>query len=185
MNVSRCRVLGYVVLGVLTALMDATTTAQAGATPSLQRPQFFAQGDVAGCINRPAGSETMSVAAIKALIEQARELWTSGNADGFAALFTPDGEFIVPGKRWTGPGAIRKVAADYAAAYSNVKIDIHRILVDGNQAVVEWSWQDTENATGRRSQADDAIVVDFQDGQISRWREYIDTQTPTSQAQPD
>ena len=39
---------------------------------------------------------------IRAMIEQAGQAWVAGDADAFAALFTPDGEFIVPGKRWQG-----------------------------------------------------------------------------------
>jgi uncharacterized protein (TIGR02246 family) len=116
---------------------------------------------------------------IHALIQQARDAWVNGDADAFANLFTPDGELIVPGNRWVGPEAIREVAASFAAGASDVKIEIRRILVMGNQAVVEWYWEDTEKASGRRNRADDAIVVDFTGGRIQRWREYIDAQTPT------
>jgi limonene-1,2-epoxide hydrolase len=68
--------------------------------------------------------------------------------------------------------------ADFVSTHSEVKIDIRRIAIDGAVAVVEWSWEDKENGTERRSQADDAIVIDFTVAGISRWREYIDTQTP-------
>lgn len=120
----------------------------------------------------------MQPEAIRAIIEQAREAWISGDADGFASLFTPDGEFIVPGKHWRSRSAIREVLAGFAERYSSIHIDIRRIIVDGDQAVVEWYWEDTKNETGIRHRADDAIVVDFKDGRISRWREYIDTKTP-------
>jgi uncharacterized protein (TIGR02246 family) len=115
---------------------------------------------------------------IRTMLKQASRAWVTGDADAFAALFTPEGEFTVPGKRWQGQAAIREVAAGFADRYSNVQIDIRRIIVDGNQAVVEWRWEDLKKATGVRSKADDAIVVDFEDRLISRWREYIDTQSP-------
>jgi len=115
---------------------------------------------------------------IRRLIRQAGQAWIAGDADTFAGLFTSDGEFVVPGKRRQGPSAIREVLAGFAQGYSDIKIDIRRIIVDGDQAVVEWYWEDTKNATGVRNRADDAIVVDFKDGRISRWREYIDTKTP-------
>ena len=114
---------------------------------------------------------------IRSIIEQSAQAWTTGNADSFAALFAPDGEFVVPGKVHRGREAIRDVTASFAARYSNVNIEIRRIIVDGDQAVVEWYWEDTKNETGARSRADDAIVVDFIDGQIVRWREYIDTKS--------
>ena len=116
---------------------------------------------------------------IRAMIEQAGQAWVAGDADAFAALFTPDGEFIVPGKRLQGQAAIREVLARFAERYSDVRVDIRRTIIDGDQAVVEWYWEDTKNATGVRNRAEDAIVVDFKDGRISRWREYIDTKSPT------
>jgi uncharacterized protein (TIGR02246 family) len=114
---------------------------------------------------------------IRSRIQQAADAWMAGDADAFAEMFVPEGEFIVPGNCWLGQAAIRQVAADFASAYSEVKIDIRRIVVDGNSAVVEWHWQETETATGKRGAADDAIAIDFQNGRISRWREYIDTQS--------
>ena len=115
---------------------------------------------------------------MRAMIERAGQAWVAGDADAFAALFVPDGDFIVPGKRLRGQAAIREVLAGFAERYSDVKVDIRRIIVEGDRAVVEWYWEDTKNATGVRNKADDAIVVDFRDGRISRWREYIDAQSP-------
>lgn len=135
-------------------------------------------GKVAGARHKVGGG-IMKPEEIRSVIKQASNAWIAGDAETFAALFMPDGEFIVPGDRWIGQAEIRKVAADYALAYSDVKINIRRIIIDGNQSVVEWDWEDKENATGIRSQANDAIVVDFKNGQISRWREYIDTKSPT------
>jgi uncharacterized protein (TIGR02246 family) len=117
---------------------------------------------------------------MRSLIQQAATAWTSFDADTFAALFVPDGEFIVPGHCWVGQAAIRQATTDFSATYSDVKIDIQRILIDGNQAVVEWHWQETEKATGKKGNAMDAIVVDFQNGRIRRWREYIDLQSHIS-----
>ncbi|MGK7924067.1 MAG: nuclear transport factor 2 family protein [Spirulina sp.] len=109
----------------------------------------------------------------RSIIHQAAEAWITGDADTFASLFLPDGEFIVPNNCWVGTAKIKQVAADFAADYE-VKIEIQRIIVDGDRAVVEWHWSDIEKATGKCNQADDAIVVDFKMGKISRWREYID-----------
>ena len=117
---------------------------------------------------------------VRTLIEQARDAWVARDADAFAQMFVPDGELIVPGERWQGRAKIRAEVAHFAQQYSDVKIGIRRIIVEGNQAVVEWHYEDTENATGLRNQADDAIIVDFKDGHISRWREYFDDKTPAS-----
>lgn len=117
---------------------------------------------------------------IRVLIEKARDAWVAQDADALAQLFTSDGELIVPGKRWQGQEKIREEVTQFAQQSSNVKIDIQRIIIEGSQAVVEWYYEDTEKASGNRNKADDVIVVDFKEGRISRWREYIDTKTPVS-----
>ncbi|MGL4617815.1 nuclear transport factor 2 family protein [Chroococcidiopsis sp.] len=136
----------------------------------------------------PAGRKTTSPEQIRTIVRQARDSWVNGDADAFAALFTSDGELIVPGQKWVGRAAIRKAAADFATYASNVKIDIRQIIIEGDaeggtlsrdhRAAVEWYWEDTEKASGRRNRADDAIIVDFVAGKIKRWREYIDSKTP-------
>lgn len=115
---------------------------------------------------------------IQSIIQQAREAWLTGDAVAFAALFVAEGEFIAPGNRWIGPEQIRQAAADYASAYDVLQINIRQIIQVGDRAVVEWYWQDREKATGNETQADDAIVIDFQAGCIARWREYIDAISP-------
>jgi uncharacterized protein (TIGR02246 family) len=122
----------------------------------------------------------MKPATINSIIQQASQAWTTGNADLFASLFTPDGEFVVPGEIHRGPEAIRQVAQSFADRYSDVTIKIRRIIFAFDHCVVEWYWEDTKNETGARSRADDAIIIDFKDDLISRWREYIDTKSPSA-----
>ncbi len=115
---------------------------------------------------------------IRRLSEKVRNAWVARDANALAQMFAPEGELIVPGKRWQGQAKIRQEVTRFAQQYSDVKIDIQRIIVEGNHAVVEWYYEDTEKATGLRNQADDVIVIDFKDGRISRWREYFDNKTP-------
>ena len=111
---------------------------------------------------------------VQALVETARQAWLTGNGNAFAALFTDQGEFIAPGNRWVGHRQIYQAVVDYAAAYDEVSINIRRIIQENEQILIEWDWQEREKVTGRRSQAEDAIVVDLEQGRIRRWREYID-----------
>lgn len=127
----------------------------------------------------PANSESFtSPPEIRRMIQHARDAWLTGNPDRFAELFAADGEFIVPGQRWQGPADIRQALAEFAADYSVLDIQIRQIVIDGDHAVVEWQWRDRNSETGDETIADDAIAIDFEAGQITRWREYIDTQTP-------
>lgn len=125
-------------------------------------------------------SQSMNQEDIQILIEKAKDAWVAQDVDALAQLFTVDGELIVPGQSWRGQKRILEEVTHFKEQYSDVKIDIHRIIVGENQAAVEWHYEDTEKATGRRNKADDVIVVDFRDGKISRWREYFDTQTPAN-----
>lgn len=125
-------------------------------------------------------SQNMKQEDIRTLIKQARKAWVARDADALIHLFTPDGEIIVPGQRWRGQAKIREEVTRFAQQYSDVKIDIRRIIIEDNQAAVEWYYEDTEKATGLRNKVDDVIVVDFKDGRISRWREYFDSTTPAS-----
>ena len=127
-------------------------------------------------------NQDMKPKEMQTVIEQARDAWEIRDAEAIAQLFTPDGELIVPGQRWQGQAEIRAEVSRFAQQYSNVKIVIRRMLFANNQAAVEWYYEDTENATGIRNKADDAIIVDFKDGRISRWREYFDTKTPVSKS---
>jgi uncharacterized protein (TIGR02246 family) len=129
-----------------------------------------------------AEEHAMTPNDVRRVIERARQSWIDGDGVAFAELFTSDGEFIAPGKRWRGHDAIRDVTDHFASKNSDVHIDIRRIIVDGDQAVIEWFWRCTVDATGALDIADDAIVVDFKEGLITRWREYIDTKTPAAPA---
>ncbi len=138
----------------------------------------LAPTDWVGVVN--ARYEDMQPADIRTLIEKARDAWVARDAEALAQLFTTDGELIVPGQRWQGQAKIREEVGRFAQQYSDVKIDIRRIIIDRSRAVVEWYYEDTDKETGRRDKSDDAIVVDFKDGKISRWREYFDDKTPAN-----
>ncbi|WP_035140092.1 nuclear transport factor 2 family protein [Fischerella sp. PCC 9605] len=113
------------------------------------------------------------------LIHQAKDAWVALDGDALAQLFTLDGELIVPGQKWQGQAKIREAVSRLGQQSKEIKIDIQRIIISGDQAVVEWHYEETEKATNHHTSTDDAIVIDFQDGRISRWREYFDTETPS------
>jgi uncharacterized protein (TIGR02246 family) len=150
------------ILGIVIVLIGITNPVQA--TPMISNVN----------LQQP---ESMQPEEIRAMIKQAGDAWVNEDAEAFASLFSQDGEFIVPGNRWLGRKAIREVAEGFFKSYSNVKVEIKQIIIEGDRAAVEWYWEDREDATGRLNRADDAIVVEFQEGQIVRFREYIDTAT--------
>lgn len=114
----------------------------------------------------------------RTMIETARKAWIDCDAHAFVQLFSPSGQMRVPGQCWIGREAIYAAMQAYCETSSVIGIDIKHMIVEGDRASVEWSWHDVERTTGHHHQADDAIIVVFQDGLIASWREYIDTETP-------
>ena len=114
---------------------------------------------------------------IVTIINQAKDAWMHGDAFGFASLFIDDGELIVPGKRWQGKEAIHDAFTEFTAKNLKVNIEIRRIFIAKDSAAVEWYWEETDNETKKKQPAEDVIVVDFENGYIRRWREYIDSQS--------
>jgi uncharacterized protein (TIGR02246 family) len=110
---------------------------------------------------------------IREQIKKAVFCWQTGDAEGFASLFTLDGEFIDPQQQWFGQSSIRNAVARFAQTNCQVKFSIRRILIDGNVAAIERS-RENEEQTSDLPSSEDFIVVDFRNGQISRWREYLD-----------
>lgn len=108
------------------------------------------------------------------VIHQAADAWMNGRADAFVELFRSDGVFVFPGQSLIGPEAIRQAFAEFYGEHHSVQIEIQNIVLSGDCAAVEWIWQDTESTSGKRTIAEDAILIDFVKGGIQRWREYID-----------
>jgi uncharacterized protein (TIGR02246 family) len=113
----------------------------------------------------------------KIIIHQAKTAWIDGNDQAFAELFTADGKFIVPGDSWQGKQEILDAFQSFKATHVVNAIEISNIILQGNQALVEWSWEEKEIRSGKISKAEDAIAIDFKGNQIKRWREYIDSES--------
>ena len=121
--------------------------------------------------------QSTQAATLRSIILQTKDAWGKGDAAAFANLFVEDGELIVPGQRWQGRAAIQAESARFLENFT-VAIEIRTMLIDGNQAAVEWDWIEISKTTGQKnSQAQDAIVIDFEGSRIRRWREYIDVKT--------
>lgn len=114
----------------------------------------------------------MTPREIRRVIKIAADACTTGDAETFASLFTTEGKILIAGRQIVGKAAIEKATADYLATRQEIQITLDNILVEDNQAVVEWTWEDTKIETGQRSRTNNAIVVQFKAGLICQWREY-------------
>lgn len=109
---------------------------------------------------------------IRDCIHRAVQACQDKDAIAFSQLFLPDAEVLLSnGTRLIGRTEIARVTATYFERCGEIAIAIHRIVVEGSCAGVEWSWQEgqlTENA----------IAIEFQQGAISCWREYRRQSSP-------
>lgn len=102
--------------------------------------------------------------------------WQEGDMAAIAAGYAPDVVLIAPGGvRLEGLAALRENNARYFAEYTDIRVELKRVILDGDQGALEWTWSETRRADGRRRSVDDAIVFVLRDGKIVYWAEYFDT----------
>ncbi|MEM7030382.1 MAG: nuclear transport factor 2 family protein [Chloroflexota bacterium] len=118
----------------------------------------------------------MNLTQAKALVHRQAKAWEQADIETVIADFAEDGVFISPGGTWQGHKAIRKAMSDFFEQAKDVKIEILRVLVDGQQGAIEWRWREFRLTDSQYHSADDAIIfaVNAQN-KIVYWREYFDT----------
>lgn len=112
---------------------------------------------------------------VSSLIQRQAQAWQEGKVEQIMADFAEDAVFIVPGSIFKGR-EIASAAAKYFEQYQNTQIKIHRIIYDYPHGAVQWSWQDVERQTGKKTSAEDVIIFALKEQKIVYWREYIEPQ---------
>jgi uncharacterized protein (TIGR02246 family) len=124
------------------------------------------------------GRKIMATSTLTDLVTRQAQAWQAADPEAIVRDFAPDGRFIAPGGRWQGRAAIGAAAADFFAHIAAVRISITRILVDGDQGAVEWTWSEQRLGSDQWHTVEDAIVFEVRHGQLIYWREYFDTASP-------
>jgi uncharacterized protein (TIGR02246 family) len=120
----------------------------------------------------------MNHADVQQLVERMAVAWMQRDITTIVGLFTEDGEFITPGGAARGRAAIAAAATTFFAQPLTVTVTITRVLVDGVQGAVEWTWRETSSTSGADRTMQDAIIFALRDDKLAYWREYFDpTQT--------
>ena len=125
-------------------------------------------------MSQSPGTAQDAAADIAAIVRVQASAWAAGDADAIAGAFSDPCEFIVPGMRLTHPHEIRRAAEDHRARYRDVRVEVERIISQGDSAAVEWTWTDTDKKTGAVARVQDAIVLRVAKGKLIYWREYMD-----------
>ncbi len=98
-----------------------------------------------------------------------------GDAEGVAALFTPDATYQEPPiYSFTGRDAMRAFVADFAARHTDVSFAILRGFADeaGTRLAAEWRFSYTRTADGTPRVFEGISMVELRDGLIASWRGY-------------
>jgi uncharacterized protein (TIGR02246 family) len=111
---------------------------------------------------------------IKQLVERQANAWETANIEKLLADFAEDSVFVVPGSIYRGKQQIKQAAESYFRQFTDTKVTIKRVIVQGDEGAVEWTWSEKNKETGEKAQADDAIIFELESGKIKYWREYID-----------
>jgi limonene-1,2-epoxide hydrolase len=108
------------------------------------------------------------------LLLQRIRAWRDEDLDAIMADYADDIVHVSPYGKRVGVAAMRAANQRYLAEYTGFEVQLHRLVVEGDQGALEWTWTETRRTDGLRRSADDAIVFVLRDGQIAYWREYFD-----------
>ena len=117
----------------------------------------------------------MDLEATREFVERQARAWERADVEAIVNEFAEDGALISPGGRWQGHEAVRSTVSSFFAEASDVQITITRVVADGDQGALEWTWSETRLSDGSRRTAEDGIIFELCDGRIVYWREYFDT----------
>jgi uncharacterized protein (TIGR02246 family) len=138
-------------------------------------------GSATGARHAPTNSErreeAMTRAAILAALNAQTRAWEAGDLDALLADFAPDAVLLAPATYLSGTDAIRTSFASYLATHSVRRIDLTRVVIDGDAGALEWTWHEIRHTDSQQNTVDDAIIFTFHAGKITHWREYFDTTT--------
>ncbi|MBC7869348.1 MAG: nuclear transport factor 2 family protein [Chitinophagaceae bacterium] len=111
--------------------------------------------------------------AVTEIVYRQKNAWEQNDVEAILTDFAPHCVFITPKSRYEGIDAVRKVVEGFVQTGAKAQITIHRLMVDGNQGAVEWTWQETRPSSDEIIIAEDAIILEVVEGKIIYWREYF------------
>jgi steroid delta-isomerase-like uncharacterized protein len=88
----------------------------------------------------------MSIEQNKALVRRFYdEVWSKGNVDAADDIFAADyvRHDLRPGNPLTGPAGQKKIAADFRAAFPDLRQTIDLIVAEGDLVVARWTMEGT------------------------------------------
>jgi uncharacterized protein (TIGR02246 family) len=127
------------------------------------------EGHAAVAVEEPAGPPGPAN-----YFEQIREAFEIGDADWAAAAYAPDAVYYEPANPpHEGRDAIRAYLNDLLKGHRNLVFAVERIGVDGDSAIVEWTWSFRTPDNRRVSGQAGATVIQVGANGITYHRDYL------------
>lgn len=125
---------------------------------------------------------------IKATIRRAYQMRLANDPEGCMACVVPDVRYCIAGSpehspvavRCEGQEAFRETLAALVETWRWKQIDFKRLLIDGGEAMVEYTLTLEHAPSGRRVTTDIVDTMTFSDGKIAVLTEYVDTALATA-----
>ena len=124
--------------------------------------------------------------AARGVVERFYDVYRAQDVDGFVALLAPNVVFEDPTFRLQAAGrdTMRTMAVNLRASYSNITIDVHSMLVEGDQVATQvtiGAVMKGKDGRARPIKVRGASFFTVRDGLIQAWTDYFDFQTFTEQ----
>lgn len=110
------------------------------------------------------------------MFERRRAAWLAEEIADYLALFADDLVMQLPGRAQPirGKAAYRKLVEASFSRLRPLSWDFHRLAVDGDHVLSEWTIAGEERASGKRVRWRGMAICRIEGGLIHEWREYWD-----------
>lgn len=133
---------------------------------------------LAGCSTQ---STDLDKIKIEKMVRDHAKAWENGDMELLNSLLHDDIVFAYPGRRLNKNQTLEDL--DYFSKhYNETKVYVHKVIIDGNNAAVEWQFATTKKDDKKRQVVSDAIIAQVKDGKFIVWKEYLDGRVKLLQA---
>lgn len=123
----------------------------------------------------------MREAKIEQMVVDHARAWETGDDGLLDSLLHKDVIFAYPGRRLNKQQTIEDLQF-FRDAFTDTKVYINKVIVDGDDVAVEWQFATTRKETGKREVVSDAVIGKVKDGKFIVWKEYLDGRVKGMQA---
>lgn len=118
---------------------------------------------------------------VEQLVLDQLKSWETEDEELFRSTAHPDLVFAYPGKRMGLEGAL-DVFKFWKENFSDTRIHIHAIVIEGKRFSVEYQYATTKDETGIRTASGTVTTGYVEDGRLRVWKEYLDGRVSRLQA---